>query len=86
MWYSQGTITATKNSAVINGAGTSFLQGVRVGDGITIVGSTSLHEVISVASNTQLTIKPAYAGTTGAGKQYAVAPVLGYDKDLIGCF
>ena len=86
MWYSQGTITATKNNAVVNGAGTAFLQGVRVGDGITIVGSTSLHEVISVASNTQLTIKPAYTGTTGAGKQYAVAPVLGYDKDLSDAF
>lgn len=86
MWYSQGTITATNKNAVINGVGTSFLQGVRVGDGITIAGSTSLHEVISVASNTQLTIKPAYTGTTGAGKQYAVAPVLGYDKDLSDAF
>ena len=86
MWYSQGTITATKNNTVINGVGTAFLQGVRVGDGITIAGSTSLHEVISIASNTQITIKPAYTGTTGAGKQYAVAPVLGYDKDLSDAF
>lgn len=86
MWYSQGTITATNNNTVINGSGTAFIQGVRVGDGITIAGSTSLHEVISIASNTQMTIKPAYTGATGAGKQYAVAPVLGYDKDLSDAF
>ena len=86
MWYSSGTITAIKNNTVITGVGTGFLQGVRVGDGITIAGSTSLHEVISIASNTQITIKPAYTGATGAGKQYAVTPVLGYDKDLSDAF
>lgn len=86
MWYSQGTITATSNNTVINGTGTAFIQGVRVGDGITIAGSTSLHEVISIASNTQMTIKPAYTGATGSGKQYAVAPILGYDKDLSDAF
>ena len=51
-----------------------------------VTGSSSLHEVIGIASNTQLTIKPAYAGTTGSGKQYAVAPILGYDKDLSDAF
>lgn len=86
MWYSQGTISATSNNTVINGTGTAFIQGVRVGDGITIAGSTSLHEVISIASNTQMTIKPAYTGATGSGKQYAVAPILGYDKDLSDAF
>ena len=86
MWHSQGSITATNNNTVVTGVGTGFLQGVRVGDGIAIAGSASLHEVVSVASNTQLTIKPAYAGTTGAGKQYSVAPILGYDKDLSDAF
>lgn len=86
MWYSQGTISATSNNTIINGTGTAFIQGVRVGDGITIQGSSSLHEVISIASNTQMTIKPAYTGATGSGKQYAVAPVLGYDKDLSDAF
>ena len=31
------------SNTVINGVGTAFLQDVRVGDGITIAGSTSLH-------------------------------------------
>lgn len=86
MWYSSGSVTATNNNTVVTGAGTGFLEGVRVGDAIAIAGSASLHEVVSIASNTQLTIKPAYAGTTGSGKQYAVAPILGYDKDLSDAF
>src|SRR5690625_4155110 len=86
MWYSSGTVSATDDSNIITGTGTAFLANVRIGDGITIEGSTSLHEVIGIASNTQLTINPAYTGTTGAGKQYAVAPILGYDKDLSDAF
>ena len=86
MWHSQGSITATNKNTVIEDVGTALLQGVRVGVGIPIAGSGSLHEVVSIASNTQLTIKPDYAGTTGSGKQYAVAPILGYDKELSDAF
>lgn len=50
MWYSQGAITATNNNTVITGAGAAFLQGVRVGGGITIAGSTPLHEAINSTS------------------------------------
>jgi hypothetical protein len=82
MWYNAGTVTATLNNATVTGAGTLFLANVRVGDGITIAGSTVIHEVTNVASNTQLTISPVYPGTTGATKAYAVIPVQGYVKDL----
>lgn len=86
MWYSSGTVAATNNSNVITGTGTAFIANVRIGDGITIQGSQSLHEVIGIASNTQLTIRPAYTGTSGSGKQFACAPILGYDKDLSDAF
>lgn len=85
-WYSTGTVTATNGSATVTGSGTSFLGNVRVGDGIAIAGSTSLHEVTGVSSDTQLTIAPVYPGTTGGSKTYRVAPVLGYDKDLSDAF
>lgn len=81
-WYSAGTITATNNNSVITGAGTAFLANVCVGDGITIAGSTTIHEVTNVASDTQLTINPVYPGTTGASKTYAAVPVQGYVKSL----
>ena len=86
MWYSSGTVSATNDSNVITGTGTAFIENVRIGDGITIQGSQSLHEVIGIASNAQLTIRPAYNGPSGSGKQYAIAPVLGYDKDLSDAF
>ena len=57
-WYNVGTVTATLNNATVTGAGTLFLANVKVGDGITIAGSTVIHEVTNVASNTQLTISP----------------------------
>lgn len=81
-WYSTGSITATNNSGAITGVGTLFMANVRVGDGITIAGSTSTHEVVNVTSDTQLTVSPVYAGTTGSGKTFGIVPVQGYTKAL----
>lgn len=81
-WYSTGSITATNNSGAITGVGTLFMANVRAGDGITIAGSTSVHEVVNVTSDTQLTVSPVYAGTTGSGKSFGVVPVQGYTKGL----
>lgn len=85
-WYSAGTIQVAANGTTATGTGTAFLGNVRVGDGITIAGSTALHEVTGVTSNTQLTFSPAYAGSAGSGKTYRVSPILGYDKDLSDAF
>lgn len=81
-WYNAGTVTATNNSGTITGAGTAFISNIRVGDGVTIAGSTSLHEVTNIVSETQLTVSPVYPGTTGSGKTYGVVPVQGYVQGL----
>lgn len=86
MWYGQGTIQVAANGTTATGTGTQFLGNVRVGDGIAIQGSASLHEVTGVTSNTQLTFAPPFAGTAGSGKAFRVVPVLGYDKDLSDAF
>ena len=85
-WYGSGTLNVAANGTNATGTGTQFLGNVRVGDGIAIQGSSSLHEVTGVTSDTQLTFAPPYAGTAGGGKAYRVAPVLGYDKDLSDAF
>ena len=85
-WYGSGTISVTAGGTNATGTGTQFLGNVRVGDGIAIQGSASLHEVTGVTSNTQLTFSPAFAGTAGAGKAFRIVPVLGYDKDLSDAF
>ena len=86
MWYGSGTIQVAANGSNATGTGTQFLGNVRVGDGIAIQGSASLHEVTGVTSNTQLTFAPAFAGTAGTGKAFRIVPVLGYDKDLSDAF
>src|SRR5690606_2471812 len=86
MWYGTGTIQVAANGTTATGTGTQFIGNVRVGDGIAIQGSASLHEVTGVTSNTQLTFSPPYAGTAGSGKAFRVVPVLGYDKDLSDAF
>lgn len=86
MWYSSGTVTVENGSAAVIGDGTAFLSNVRVGDGIAIEGSLALHEVINVASEVGITIKPAYQGVSSVGMRFTVVPVLGYDKDLSDAF
>lgn len=84
MWYRKGTVQATDGSAVITGTTTEFVSGVRIGDGIVIDGK--VYEITNVASNTLLSITPAFEGASGSNKRYAVIPVLGYDKDLSDSF
>lgn len=85
-WYGSGTLDVAANGTNATGTGTQFIGNVRVGDGIAIQGSASLHEVTGVTSNTQLAFSPPYAGTAGSGKAFRIVPVLGYDKDLSDAF
>lgn len=85
-WSNNGTVQVSSGGTIATGTGTTFLSSARVGDAITIAGSTSLHEVTAIASDTQLTFQPPYTGTTGSGKAYRIAPIMGYDKDLSDAF
>ena len=77
MWYKSGTVSVENGSATVIGDGTAFLSNVRVGDGIAIEGSLTLHEVINVASEVGITISPAYEGVSSVGMRFTVVPVLG---------
>jgi|GEM_PF-1530999 len=81
VWYADGSIEVAANGQVATGTGTAFLKNVRIGDGLTIAGSASMHEVTNIASDTQLTFSPPYTGAAGAGKQYRIAPIQGYVKE-----
>ncbi|WP_303698689.1 phage tail protein [Pseudomonas aeruginosa] len=80
-WYSSGTVTVTANSPTVTGAGTQFSSNARVGDAFRGPDGR-WYEVTNVASSTVISIKPNYQGSTASGQSYAVAPILGYDKDL----
>lgn len=81
VWYADGSIQVEANGQVATGTGTAFLKNVRIGDGLTIAGSASMHELTNIASDTQLTFSPPYTGAAGAGKQYRIAPIQGYVKE-----
>ncbi|HDY5946853.1 TPA: phage tail protein [Pseudomonas aeruginosa] len=80
-WYSAGTVAVTANSPTVTGTGTQFSSNARVGDAFRGPDGR-WYEVTNVASSTVISIKPNYQGSTASGQPYAVAPILGYDKDL----
>jgi hypothetical protein len=79
-WYRAGTISCTQNSTTVTGAGTAFAANARVGDAF--LGSDGRwYEVANIASDTVLSILPAYLGATVSAGTYALAPMQGYVKD-----
>lgn len=59
-----GTLTATNNSATVTGSGTTFTTQIIFGDLLTLNGVQ--YKVLSVASNTSLTLASVYTGTTSS--------------------
>lgn len=60
-----GTVSVTQNSATVTGTSTLFANQLKPGDFIVIRGQS--YRVVTITSNTDLTISPEYRGTTIAG-------------------
>lgn len=71
MWYKTGTVDLTNNSAIVTGTGTFWVTQIKVGDVFT-VNASDLYEVISIDSNTQITLGRPYTGATDTGVSYSV--------------
>lgn len=77
-YYTTGTISVTNGSAVVTGSGTAFTGNVSVGDEIGIGKllnrSTDFpsvfYTVLTVDSDTQLTLTTNYAGATASAQSY----------------
>lgn len=72
--YSTGTVTATNGSKTVTGSGTTWNTLVDAGMFFR-VGSERYYVVESVDSTTQITLRDAYQGSTGAGKAYVLSPL-----------
>lgn len=71
-WYRVGTVALTKNSKTVTGTGTYWLSaGLNPGDLFT-VDASQFYEVDTISSNTQLTLKTAYAGNTTPETDYSI--------------
>jgi hypothetical protein len=82
-WYRSGTVSLTNGSATVTGSGTAFIANASVGEGF-LGPDGRTYEITDIASNTSLTISPAYLGSTASGQSYAIAPLRGRIADLIG--
>ncbi|MBQ7503980.1 MAG: hypothetical protein IJT79_01500 [Ruminococcus sp.] len=71
-WYDTGTVTLTQGSTAVTGVGTNWLAtGIKTGDIFTVDRST-LYMVLTVNSDTSLTLKQAYAGASGNTLNYYI--------------
>lgn len=80
-WLRAGTVAVTNGSTTITGTNTGFAANTRVGDAF-IGPDGRQYELQNVASDTVISILPAYLGPTASGQPYAVMPVQGYQKLL----
>ncbi|WAT01530.1 hypothetical protein [Rouxiella chamberiensis] len=76
-WYKTGTAKVTKGSAVVTGTGTAWAdnkQGIGPGQMFLVPGSGTvlMFEILSVDSNTQLTLASTFTGTTATAAAYAI--------------
>lgn len=84
IWYSTGTATFTNGSTTVTGSGTSWnAQGV-ARPGYAMHGPDgNVYEITAVASDTSMTIAPAYLGATASGADYRIQPTGGPVVDLL---
>ena len=75
-WYKTGTVTVTNGSAAVTGAGTSWVDNgtLNAGDIIKLPDGL-LYEVLSIGSNTGLTLASNYLGSNASGGAYAIMPI-----------
>jgi hypothetical protein len=80
--YDTGTVAVTNGSAIVTGAGTTWVGNVKPGDRFRIgaynagtFASQVWYQVQSVDSNTQITLTAAYAQATASGQTYTIRKV-----------
>ncbi|MER8806017.1 hypothetical protein [Mesorhizobium australicum] len=68
--YNTGTVSVTNGNAVVTGSGTAWAVSLVTGGAFSCAGLSI--PIVSVASDTSLTLAYAWPGTTGAGAAYAI--------------
>lgn len=80
-WYKTGTGTFTNGSPAVTGSGTAWVANAAAGQGI--VGPDGrTYEVLSVNSDTSLTLSTNYLGSTASGAAYLLVPTQDYVRGL----
>jgi hypothetical protein len=80
-WYKTGTISVTNGSATVTGAGTVWIANAQIGEAL-YAPDGRLYEITNIASDTSMTITPAYLGSTQTGQAYTIVPSQSYIREL----
>lgn len=72
--YTTGTVDITNGSATVTGTSTVFAS-THVRSFINFQGDLNWYEITARASNTSITISPAFGGTTATGQTYKIRQV-----------
>ena len=75
-----GTVSALQGNEVIFGTGTSFQAQVVVGDYVVMRGQT--YRVTQIDSNTRMSVRPEYKGSSGTEKEFNPATVVNTSTDV----
>jgi hypothetical protein len=81
MWYRTGTITVTNGSTTVTGSGTQWIANAGVGEAL-YAPDGRLYEITNIASDTSITITPAYLGANASAQSYTFVPSQSYIRDL----
>ncbi|KKN79590.1 hypothetical protein LCGC14_0337940 [marine sediment metagenome] len=80
-----GTVTFNDEDTAVTGSGTAFLTEAKVGDLVRKASTDTLwREVSSIASDTALTLRQAWNGTTGAGASGGSQKADGWQRFQLG--
>lgn len=75
-WYKSGSVNVTNGNATVYGSGTLWVDVSILNPGDVWVGPDGrLYEVLSIQSNTQLTLASIYLGATANTQSYAIMPI-----------
>ncbi len=78
-WYNTGLVAVTNGNAAVTGTSTAWVANVLPGEAF--VGPDGrIYEILSVNSNTSITLASNYLGTTQTGQAYNIIPVRGIDR------
>lgn len=77
-----GTVAVTNGSATVTGTGTAFTTALNVGDMVKVDVDGTWYKVLSIGSNTSLTLETTFAGTTDSGLAATKEPLNASQTDL----
>lgn len=80
-WYRAGSVAVTGGSPNIIGTGTLWLNYAKAGDAVILPDGRS-YEVLTVVSNTSITLGSNYQGTTASSQPYALFPTHAFSIQL----